>query len=838
MTTTQRQVPTVESSGSWTVRVRLGLRRVWRRPLFSLIGVAVLGGGIGSAIAVFRVLDRMLLAPPSGVSDPRGLWDLEIAPDAGGAPRDNFSYSEVQNVATLGPRVKSAAYVRADTVMVVLAGAHGSLDSVLTKAEFVSNGYFATVGVGMATGRGIGEDSGRLDTPGSGVVLGFDLWNRMGGTRGLPLGTAVRIRGRVFTLIGVARRGFVGVDHDPAEAWLPLGVAALSGANSEPYDLRSGFPFQLLVRLPRGVSRSTGRTMLAPALFGVPEPGAGLRRSDAERIQLQSVGTPHWATDGVHLPLVVMLAVVCAGILLIACGNVATMLLARAMRFAGDTRIQLALGASRRNVLAQQIVESGQVVIAGSVVGLGLSEFLYGYAYRLLAPQSVHVAAPIDARTASFAIGVVTCVAVCSLAVPLVHTWRLTSNQWGGTQSPPASRHAINWQRSLIAIQVALCFALLVGAGLFMKSFRETLSARMGLRIPGLLYVDLASTERIANRIPSASLEQATALSAALRGLPGVQDVAIGSTLPLDHFAMIVVNIPELVRSGHRRVTGLYVTAVSPRYFAALGSTLLEGRGFTDADREGAPLVTVVDRTMADEIWPAVNPLGRCLQIGPPPFQCFSVVGVIADPPGLGLRTAPVMQYFLPAAQRPDLLGNGGYLFVRVTGSEDAAIARLRARLLASAPPGVHPVVGSLRGLAEPEIRPLHAASTVLAIVGLIGLLLAGTGVYAVTLYHVRARSREFGIRMAIGSSRRAIIWLVLRQVLATALVGAAIGATLVAGFARYMAPLLFHVSPYDPVVYGLGLLVLVAAAVASVSTPARLITRINLREILAGDAG
>ena len=147
-------------------------------------------------------------------------------------------------------------------------------------------------------------------------------------------------------------------------------------------------------------------------------------------------------------------------------------------------------------------------------------------------------------------------------------------------------------------------------------------------------------------------------------------------------------------------------------------------------------------------------------------------------------------------------------------------------------------MVGSLRRLAEPEIRPLRAASTVLAIVGLIGLLLAGSGVYAVTLYHVRARSREFGIRMAIGSSRRAIIWLVLREVLATALVGAAIGATLVAGFARYIAPLLFHVSPYDPAVYGLGLLVLVAAAVASVSTPARLITRINLREILAGDAG
>jgi hypothetical protein len=385
---------------------------------------------------------------------------------------------------------------------------------------------------------------------------------------------------------------------------------------------------------------------------------------------------------------------------------------------------------------------------------------------------------------------------------------------------------------------VGLTFALLITSGLFARSFRTVLSDRIGISLPGLLYADLpsAAAASSARGVAQAPVVLEQMLSEALRQLPNVTNVAAASSLPLHEGTVILISIQQLTQGGSEAITVPYVTAVTPSYFATVGSTLLQGRLFTRADRADAPRVTIVDRTMAQAIWPHTDPLGKCLDVGRPPYQCFTVVGVIADSPGLRLRDAPPMRFFVPAQQRPDLLSHGGNLLVRVSGNPDTGLRDVRTRLAATGLMGDHPIVRRLRALAERELQPLQTAWVILGVVSLVGLLLAGAGIYAVCLYFVRTRARELGIRMAIGASATAVVWIVLRSTFATILCGAALGGIAVLAISRYLAPVLFHVSAYDPVSYGAAVLVLVIGAMASLVVPARIATRIDLRQILTGE--
>ncbi|HEU4990865.1 MAG TPA: ABC transporter permease [Gemmatimonadaceae bacterium] len=816
------------------VQVRVGLRRVWHRPVFSLIAVAVLGCGTGAATAVFQALDHLLLAPPVGVADPGHLATLELDSQGMETPQRDFSLLQVQGIASLSPQVQSAAFIEPDTVSVRVVGPSATADSVEARAAFVGSRYFATAGIAMAEGRGIGLAAGGMLDVGREVVLGYTLWQHMDETEPLRLGALLRIRGRVFTLVGIAAPGVTGADREVANLWLPLGAAALDGRSSAQYDLHIGYPFRVLVRVPSGAAAAGARIGIARVLLGTPEHESPRTNAGSARIRFVSVATPEWATDGIHLPLAIMLATVCGAILLIGVANVAILLLARATRAAESVRIQRALGATRGRLLAQHLFENAQVAVAGGIVAAVVSAAFSGIAYRLLSEQGTSFTPTQDWRAVAITMVGVAASGAGAMVLPALYTWRVTGEGTGGAPSTRWSTKTPGWQYALIGIQVALSFSLLVTSGLFAKSFRSTLSARIGISLPGLLYAAVPdATSAVRSPVAQAPLSFEHSISDDLLQLPVVRQVALASTLPLDHFEMIVVNVPELLRAGRRTITALYVTAVTPSYFAAMGSTLLRGRVFTNADGAHAPPVTVLDQTMARAIWPNENPLGKCLQVGPPPFQCFTVVGVVADPPGLGLRRAPAMQYFLPAAQRPDLLDRGAYVFIRVSGNVETGVREVRSRLVATGMMGAHPVVQPLRALAARDIQPLYTAWVVLGIVSIVGLLLAGAGIYAICLYFVRARARELGIRMALGAPARSIVWVVLRSTVATAIAGAACGALLVVSLARYLAPLLFHVSPYDAATYSAATLILGLGAAASVLVPARLATHIDLRDVL-----
>jgi hypothetical protein len=364
---------------------------------------------------------------------------------------------------------------------------------------------------------------------------------------------------------------------------------------------------------------------------------------------------------------------------------------------------------------------------------------------------------------------------------------------------------------------------------LFVRSFQETLSSRMGIRIPHLLYVDLTTVHGQAG-LHEGALEDAGILSNELAALPGVRAVGLSSSLPFKRFTIVPVDIPELARLRRRRLDGLFVTAATPDYFKAVGSTLLLGRTFTAEDGAGAPLVTVVDALMARKLWPGKNPIGRRIGVGPPPYRYYRIIGVIANPPSLSVRDRARMQYFVAAAQRPDLLSSR-YLFVRYSGGERAGLQLLQSFLARHG--GGHPTIGSLRGLADRGIRPLRVASTVLGVVSIIALLLAAVGLHAITLYHVQRRTREFGIRMAVGCPQWGIVWLILRDLLITAAIGVLAGAGIALAFARFITPLLFKVSAFDPGIYLVSAVCLLTAAIAAAWRPSWLAAHTNLRETI-----
>lgn len=816
------------------VRIPGTVRRVWRRPGFALLAMAVLGTGTGIAIATFRALDRMLLAPPPGLTDAASLGTLEIVPADGSTPVPVFSYLQVREIAKLAPTILSAAFLYPDTV--TLHPLHAAVaDSVTARAGFVAPAYFRTAGVSFERGRAFRPDEWGIEDGGHEVVLSDALWRRLGGADSVPLGATFRVRGRVFNLVGVTTPGFAGADRRPADLWLPVGAAWLDGTAAAPHGIRDGYPFRILVREPPEKQVAAWRYQLGQVLFWPVNPATTAPGASHDAIRIIPVTTPAWANDGMHLPLAMLLTGVCGAILLIATAEVGILLLARAARQADTVRLQRALGATRTNLLAQHISESGQVVLAGLAVGFVGSHFLADIAYRLLGRTGAMPVQPSEWRSGAITCAVLATAGVGAMILPVVYTWRCTNGEAGVARHGRQSGNAPRWQFGLIALQVALSLALLVGAGLFGKSFRATLSSRIGISLPGLLFAPLPSKASPQTPLP---LQSAAAVAASLRGVPGVEAVALGSTLPFSQFSMIVVDLPRRAFGNRRTLTGPYVTAVTPGYFDAVGATLLEGRRFAPSDAAGAPLVTIVDLTLARTVWPDEGALGQCLRLGPPPFRCFTVIGVIADPPGLGLRRPVKMQYFVPASQRPDLARDGMFAFIRIAGDADAGIRHVRARLVQAGLGGPHPVVRTLRSLTARDTAPLQAAWTILGVIGLFGLLLAGTGVYAVSSYFVRVRAREIGVRMAVGATPSRIIWLVVTRASTAALVGALAGGLLIAGLARYVGPLLFLVSPYDLGTYALALLVLIVGSVAAIAIPARNATRVDVRTILSGDNG
>jgi predicted permease len=788
--------------------LRFAARSALRAPLFSLLAVLTLALGIGANAAVFGVVKSVLLdALPYADADRlvrvHALW--------ASSPSERQSVSP--GVATdLAARVRSFSRTAAfnfGTTDVTYVDAEGPR---VLPAALVGDGFFATLGVRAALGRALAD----ADAGAPVVVLSDAAWRReFGGDRGV-VGRTLRIGGAPYEVVGVLPPGFVGPMGD-ADLWLPLDLAPML---SDPATARGQHWLGVVGRLAPGVALDAAQRELDRL-------GAELARAhpatDAGRT-LRATPLRDAMVGETRTPLLALMA--SAGlVLLITCTNLAGALLSRTVSRRREFAVRVALGARRGRLVRQLLTESALLALGGAAAGLALAVLalraLRGLAlpglppYADLALDAGAVAVLVAAALATgLGFGLAPALAAARAAPP----GTLGEETRGTSEGRPARR----LRGALVAAQLALSLTLLVGAGLLGRSLWAMTTAPLGFEPDGVL------TARV--ELPGAAYptpQERAALFARLRervaALPGVAGVASVTQIPAPTMSSNVLTVEGLALPGDGPTFVPYM-AVSDDYFRTVRTPLLQGRTFGPEDAPAAPPAIVVSETMARRYWPA-GALGARLRVSPHTAERWGVVvGVVRDVRVDPARPAPEPMAY--GSERQDFAWSGRDFVVRAAGDPLALVPAVRGAL-AALDPGVplrDPT--TLRAVVDGRLAGRRLPALLMTAFGAIALLLASLGVYAMFAAMAAAREREFGVRVALGSSRAAIARLVLRQGgvwLAAGLVGGAAGAALVA---RLVRGLLYGVPPFDPLALGLAAALLVGCAAVALLVPVRRATR------------
>jgi predicted permease len=822
------------------------LRGLRRTPLFTVTAILSLAVGIAANATIFSLVDALLLRPLPGVSQPERL--VQIGRTEAGSGFDNMSYPNYVDLRARSTVFESLAAFRheADALGLgigdnVAPGLPWTAGAQRVHGAFVGDSYFRVLGVPVVLGRAFLPGEDRPDSPQAVTVLSHKLWRDL--FAGAPdiLGRDIRLNGRPVTVIGVAADGFHGHTLSRADLWLPITLhPALT--NRAP---ASGFPDLLkdrraswllaIGRLREDVSRAQAGAQAAAI-------GLDLQREyPEENRDERGFGValyrpvPGSASTAASVFLGILFALV-GLILLIACANVAGMMLARGAAEARDVAVRLALGAGRARVVRQLVGESVILAMVGAGAGFAAAVALVGVINTLipiLPISSLVVDFRVDWRVAAFSAAAAIIAGVLSGLFPALQAARTDLARTMKSDARDGARPQ-RLRRLFVGAQVTASVLLVVCALLLGRSLLYADHISPGFEVAN---VDVAEVNVVLNGYTGATgLAFSERLLRAVEEIPGVDAAASSIVLPLtgsgNGFGTLrrTDSNQDDPRSYYRNVDW---NVVSPGYFETLRLPLTRGRPFNAADREGAPQVAIVNETLARLAWPGEEAVGRTLVQGLGPVtRTLQVVGVARDAKYRSLGEEARAFIYVPMAQQ---FQAGQWLMVR-TATGASAIPQLRA-LLRQMDPNLPLVqVTTLADAAALGLLPAQLAAIVATSAGVIGLLLAAVGLYGVIALAVAQRTREIGVRMALGASARAVLALVARQMLRVAGVGALVGLLLGAGAAQLLRVLLYGITPLDPVSFGGAALLLALVALAAAAQPARRAVTIDPSQALRAE--
>jgi predicted permease len=510
-------------------------------------------------------------------------------------------------------------------------------------------------------------------------------------------------------------------------------------------------------------------------------------------------------------------------VLLIATANAANLLLARALRRRRETAVRAALGAGRSRLVAQTLTEGMLIALLGGAAALLVAQGM-GKLVRGLLVHDAEWSSLLDVRSLVLAgvtvvlTGLLTGVLPALLAsdVNLVSSLKAGAREGGGRRS--FSRGA------LVVVQSALSFVLLAGAGLFLQSLHNAQAVDLGFSPERVLTVELDL--RGAGYSTTEAMSLYDQVYERLAALPGVRSASLGVTQPFATTLDYDISIPgrdsvRLPPSGAPRVN-----AVTPEFFTTMDTRLVAGRGLTPADRRGAPLVTVINQMMARTLWPNRSPLGEHVCIVVEAKPCVEIVGVAQDARWSSLQGDLTMQMYFPLAQNPTTVPLR-VLYLRTSGDPAAMVSAVQREVRAVAPRAAYADVARFTQALEPQLRPWRLGATVFTMFGVLAVVLAALGLYGVITYDVAQRTRELGVRIALGARATNVLWLVVGQGMRVAGVGIVVGLLIALAAGRWVGPLLFDTTPHDPAVLGGVALALFGVAVMSSLVPAWRATRV-----------
>jgi macrolide transport system ATP-binding/permease protein len=775
----------------WSPRMILhDLKAAWRmfihRPALTGIAVVILAVGIGANTTIFSWMQSVLFSPLGGVER----QDRIVVVRTATAEREGLSVSY--------PNFQDLRAAKPDGVVDVMAFRLVSMsmradgDAVRAYGALVSGNYFEFLGVRPALGRAFRTDEATVPDRDAVLVISHEFWTRVFGGDPSAVGRAVTLNGRAFTIVGVAPPSFHGpVASVALDVYVPVTMqrAVLPGDRLPP---RGGGWLDVYARLADGASVEQARASIALVGRRLAEqfPDANGGR-DLRVIPLWRSGT-----GSVLLPVFATLMGMVIVVLLIASANVAGLLLAHGTSRQREIALRFAVGASRWQVVRQMLIETLTLAAAGCVFGLFIARWTSGLldVFTPPTPFPLRLHAHVDGASVAFATLVGVTAAIVAGVMPALRTSRVDTGAALKTASTTVTGgRGGALRRALVVTQIGLSVVLLVCASLFTRSLlrSDAMDPGFTLRSGLLAAIDLQSGGYDAAR-GAVFLER---LIERVDAVPGVTATTVARTMPLDvgGSSDMTVTIDGYVSRRGEEVTSYY-NQVGPRYFETMGIPIVRGRGITSGDAAWQPQVAVINETMARRYWPESDPIGATVRFGSGPV---TIVGVARDGKYSRLSEAPRNYMYLPALQnyRPDLL-------LHVATGTDAAVVL----------PGLRGAVRELDpNLALFDVRTIEQhmristfiarmAASLLALFGLVGLLLAAVGLYGVIAFNAAQRTREIGVRMAMGADRGEVVRLLLQDGFVLGGAGIAIGLALAFGAGRLVAGQLTGISASDPV--------------------------------------
>jgi macrolide transport system ATP-binding/permease protein len=801
--------------------VRYSARVLRRSPGFALMAFLTLAIGIGATTAVFSLVNRTLLQPLP-VDRPQELVSLNNRGSRG--LLNLFSYP---NYIDVRDRADVFAGLIAYRFTPIGASANGVNERLW--GYLVSGNYFDVLGVRSAIGRTISQADDALRGASPVTVISFRYWQQRFASDPGAIGQTIIVNGRKYTIIGVAPRGFFGTDVVAApDLWFPLAMQPVIENGAPNIDDRRADTVFVIGRLAPRVSRAQA----SAALDGV---AAGLARefpdvNERTQVILSPPGLFGGAMRGPLLGFTGLLLTIAGLVLLLACVNLANLLLARAIDRRHEVAIRLSIGAGRIALVRQLLIESLILSSTAGAAGLMLAWWLMRTASAARLPIDIPLVLdlPLDGRVLLFNIALSIVTAVMFGLVPALQA---TKADLAGVLKDSASsseRQSVAWRNALIVVQVAVSLVLLTGAGLMWRALARTQTMALGFSTSGALEVSFDL--RLQGYAPAQGRELQRRLLDAVRTLPSITNAALADVVPIDlHFSRTRVYPEGSAIERDARAPVAFMSRVTPGYFQAMGTRLAEGRDFTDHDDQGSTLVAIVNRSLASRFWPGTSALGRRLRLGGTAEfgfalgarggPLFQIVGVVEDSKFASFNDNGALGVYRPLAQA---YSGSTTVVARTNGDVAAAIAGVRGAVRVLDPNMPIASARSFEQRLSVPLLPARVTALALASFGALALVLAAIGLYGVMSYSVSSRTHEIGVRMALGAQRDDVLRLVLGEGGRLIGIGLIAGVALAATLTRLMRFLLFGVSPTDPATYAAVVIALTGVALLACWIPAR----------------
>jgi predicted permease len=797
--------------------LRSAARSVARRPALLMVITVTLSIGIAANAIMFGIVDQLLLRPPAHVVDPDGVRRIYYRDmEAGRA-----SINPVTTYPVL-PALQKATSGFSDLAAFGFPGEYSlgrGRDAQSVTVQLVSGNYFRLLGVQPVLGRGFSDDDDRVPQGDAVAILSYGFWQRQFGGDANAIGSTVELQGKTFSVIGVAPRGFAGIDRQRIDVWVPISSFANEVLGPGWHDTTDSWWAQLIGRIRTDVAPEVAAAQATAVYRGLVREWRESFRDSTSSILLSSIiatRTPNGLSGESKMSLWLM--GVSGIVLLIACANVGNLLIARTFERRREIAVRIALGVRRGRLVRMLLTETALLAFLGSAAALTVWYGTSRFVQQSLLPNIVWNESLLDPRVFLFTLGLtVVCMLLAGLAPALQG---MSTSVLDGLKD--SSRQVAGGRRrlrfTLLMAQAALSMMLLVGAGLTVRSLRNVVSREVGIDRDLVLRVTMPLTRF---GFDSARIEDIYRRGVErLRALPGVTNVSVARlTVPMGSayargFEVPGVERPKLPGGGP------YNSSVSPGFFATVGAAIIQGRDFTPAEEQSGARVLIVNEAIADAYWPNTSAIGRCAKYGADSL-CSEVVGVARN----------VLQYrviddraivYAPPNHPGNESALPGAMLVRVSRDPAAMIPIVRRQLQALDATMPFVQVKPYTELVAPQLQPWRLGATMFTLFGAIALVIAAVGLYSVMAFWVSQRRHEIGIRMALGAQRSDVVRLVAIQSSRAVVAGVVLGSVVAFIAAGRITDMLYETSPYDTAVYAMAATVLTLAAVVASIVPAR----------------